>query len=163
MGLFSPYFSEKLGGGQKKKNIFEYSVTFFNLLFKHGEVIEEDLSEKELEKNILANNVYIIDAPDYPKTPQEILKALARLFKRLKEKAYAVAYNNCEHVVNHILTGESKSEQIKNADAKKKFVIDSIDHCIVNGKWNVLKLFGSLLACFQVKKNHRSCSKSSDK
>lgn len=136
----------------KKNPIFEYSVTFFNLLFKHGEVIEEDLNEKELEKNILANNVYIIDAPDYPKTPQEILKALARLFKRLKEKAYAVAYNNCEHVVNHILTGESKSEQIKNADAMKKFVIDSIDHCIVNGKWNVLKLFGSLLACFQVKK-----------
>lgn len=140
---------------EAKKTIFEYSITFHNL-FNHGEATEKKLrenefSEKELEKNILAKNVYIIDAPDYPKTPQEVWEAIQRLFKRLKEKAYAVAYNNCEHLVNYVLTGIPKSEQVNNANAMKKFAIDSIDHGIINGKSNMLKLLGSLLSCIPVK------------
>lgn len=33
----------------------------------------------------------------------------------------------------------------------KKFAIDSIDHGIINGKSNMLKLLGSLLSCIPVK------------
>lgn len=136
---------------EAKKTIFEYSVTFLNLLFKQGEVTEKELNEKKLRIDILAKNVYIIDAPNYPKTPQEIWRAFQRLCKRLKEEAYALAYSNCEHLVNYVLTGKPESEQINNASAMKKFVIDSIDHCIINGRQNMFKLFGSLLACFPVK------------
>lgn len=133
-----------------KKTIFEYSVSILNLLFKQGEVIEKDFSEKELKKDILAKNVYIIRAPDYPKTPQEIWNALKRFARRLKEKAYALASNNCEHLINYVLTGKPKSEQINEAGAMKKFVIDTIDHWLVRGKWNGLKMLGSLLACIPV-------------
>lgn len=87
---------------EAKTTIFEYSVSIINLIFAQGEVIEEELSEEELEKNIRAKNVYIINAPDYPKKPEEILEALKRFFERIKEKLYALAYNNCEHLVNYV-------------------------------------------------------------
>lgn len=140
---------------EARKTIFEYSITIHNL-FNHGEVTEKELnekeiSEKELEKNIRDGNVYIIDAPNYPRTPQEIWEAIKRLLRRLTEKTYAVAYNNCEHLVSQTLTGTPKSEQVNNANAMKKFVIDSVDHCIINGKSNMLKLLGSLLSCIPVK------------
>lgn len=135
---------------EAKKTIFEYSVRWFNVLFGQGEVIDKELNEKELEKNILAKNVYIINAPDYPKTLEEICEALQRFMERIKEKLYAVAYNNCEHLVKYVMTGKPKSEQINDAGVFKKFVIDSIDHCIINGKMNMLKLLGSLITCIGV-------------
>lgn len=135
---------------EAKKTIFEYSVSFLNCLFGQGEVIEKELSEEELERSILAKEVYIINAPNYPKTTEEIWKALKRFAERIKEKLYALAYNNCEHLVNYVMTGKPMSEQIKDAGAFKKFFIDSIDHCIVNLKMNLLKLLGSLITCIRV-------------
>lgn len=139
---------------EAKKTIFEYSITFHNL-FNHGEVTEKELNEKEirekeLEKNIRDGNVYIIDAPNYPRNYNEILEALERLLNRLKEKAYAVAYNNCEHLINYVLTGTSKSEQVNNANAIKKFVIDSFDNCFINGESNLKKIWQSLKYCIPV-------------
>lgn len=139
---------------EAKKTIFEYSITIHNL-FNYGEVTKKELNEKEicereLEKNIRDRNVYIIDAPDYPKTPQEIWEAIKRLFKRLKEKAYSAVNNNCEHVANYVLTGKPKSEQIQKASAIKKFVVDSFDTCIINGKSNMKKLLWSLVSCIPV-------------
>lgn len=136
---------------EAKKTIFEYTVAFFSSLFGQGEVVEEELSEEKLERSILAKTVYIIDAPDYPKTTEEICKALKRVIERIKEKLYALAYNNCEHLVNYVMTGKPMSEQINDAGVFKKIFIDSIDHCIVNLKMNLLKLLGSLITCIPVK------------
>lgn len=136
-----------------KKTIFEYTVQILHLLLKQGEVMEKEfeLKEKELKDEIHAKNVYIINAPDYPNTPDEKREARERLSRRVDEKAYALVNNNCEHLINHVLTGNPKSEQIKNAGAIKKFFIDSIDHCFINASKNVPKLLGSLLSCIPVK------------
>lgn len=139
---------------EAKKTIFEYSITIDNI-FNYGEVTEKELNEqeiceRELEKNIRDKNVYIIDAPDYPKTPQEIWEAIKRLFKRLKEKAYSAVFNNCEHVAKYVLTGKPQSEQIEKASAIKKLAVDSFDNCIINGKSNMKKLLWSLVSCIRV-------------
>lgn len=139
---------------EAKQKLFEYSITVDNL-FNYGEVTKEELneiSEEELEKNIDGQNVYIIDAPDYPTTPEEIWEAIKRLLKRLNENTYYSAVNNnSEHLVNYVLTGTPKSEQVNNANAMKKFAMDSFDHFVINGKSNTFKILGSFLSCFPVK------------
>lgn len=57
-----------------------------------------------------------------------------------------MAYNNCEHLVSYILTGNPFSEQIKKAGPLRKLVADSFDICISHGKRNMLKISGCLLA-----------------
>lgn len=61
-----------------------------------------------------------------------------------------MAYNNCEHLVSYILTGNPFSEQIKKTGPLRKLVVDSFDNCISHGKRNVLKISGCLLAAVPV-------------
>lgn len=121
------------------------------MIFGQGEVIKRSMSEEEIKKAIKEQSLYVIKDPNYPKTDKEKEEAEKRFWERLGEKAYALAYNNCENLVNYILTGNPISEQIRKAGAWRKFISDSFDHYISNGKMNLLKLGGSLLSFFPVK------------
>lgn len=77
-------------------------------------------------------------------------KELNRFWERFGEKAYSLAYNNYEHLVSYILTGNPFSEQIKKAGPLRKLVVDSFDNCISHGKRNMLKISGCLLAAVPV-------------
>lgn len=133
-----------------KSKIIEYCVTISNMIFGQGEIIKRSLSEEEIKKAINEKCLYVIKDPTYPKTDEEKEKAEKRFCERLGEKAYALAYNNCEHLAKYILTGNPISEQIRKAGVWKKFLIDSIDHYISNGKMNLLKLGGSFLSLLPV-------------
>lgn len=125
--------------------IIEYCVSVTNMIFGQGEVIERSLSEEEIEQAIKDNTLYVIEDPNYPKTDEEKDKAEKRFWERLGEEAYSLAYNNCENLAMYILTGNPISEQIRKAGVWKRFLIDTYDHYISNGKMNILKLAGSLL------------------
>lgn len=134
-----------------KSKIIEYCVSISNMIFGQGEIIKRSLSKKEIQQAINKKSLYVINDPTYPKTDEEKEKAEKRFWERLGEKAYALAYNNCENLAKFILTGNPVSEQIRKAGAWKKFLIDTFDHYISNGKMNLLKLGGSLLSFFPVK------------
>lgn len=134
-----------------KSKIIEYCVSISNMIFGQGEVIERSLSEEEIEQAIEEQTLYVIEDPNYPETEEEKDEAEKRFWERLGEKAYALAYNNCENLAEYILTGNPISEQIRKAGAWKKFLIDTYDHYISNGKMNLLKLAGSLLSYFPVR------------
>lgn len=137
---------------EAKSKIIEYCVSISNMIFGQGEVIERSLSEEEIEQAIEEKTLYVIEDPNYPKTDEEKNEAEKRFWERLGETAYALAYNNCEHLAKYILTGNPISEQIRKAGAWKKFLIDTYDHYISNGKMNLYKLGGSLVSYFPV--NH---------
>lgn len=123
------------------------------MLFKHDtrarRGVERNISTTEVEKAIRSKSRFVIEAPDYPKSESEKKKALSQFWERFGEKAYSLAYNNCEHLVSYILTGNPFSEQIKKAGPLRKLV-DSFDNCISHGKRNMLKISGCLLAAVPV-------------
>lgn len=136
---------------EAKSKIIEYCVSISNMIFGQGEVIKRSLSEEEIKQAIKEKCLYVIKDPNYPKTDEEKDEAERRFWERLGEKAYALAYNNCENLAKYILTGNPISEQIRKAGAWKKFLIDTFDHYVSNVKMNFLKLAGSLLSYFPVR------------
>lgn len=136
---------------EANSKMIEYCISISNIIFGQGEVIERSLSEEEIEQAIEEQTLYVIEDPNYPVTDEEKDEAEQRFWKRLGENAYAVAYNNCENLAKYILTGNPISEQIRKAGAWKKFLIDTYDQLIIDGKMNLLKLAGTLLSYFPVK------------
>lgn len=140
------YFHHKLIKATEK--VVEYCVSVSKKLFGAGKVVEVDFSEKEIRKAISDGILYFIDNPDYPKTEEQMTKVKCRCKERLGEKAYAVAYNNCEHLVTFIMTGEPLSEQIKKAGSFKMFLVDTFDVFVSHAQRNIIKMICSgLLGC----------------
>lgn len=127
--------------GEKRKRI-QYTVTIRTFFTGPGQVIEDDLRlDVDIRETIKNGTLYIIDAPDYPKTKEEMKEVEKRWQDRLREKNYDLGYNNCEHLVSYILTGKAKSEQIHNASHSRMIIVDLIDCIVCHGKRNVLKIF----------------------
>lgn len=148
LGYFHHYIV--IGWNDVKNKIIEYYVCFSNMIKGQGEVVERNISTTEVEEAIRSKCLFVIEAPDYPQSESEKKKALSRFWERFGEKAYSLAYNNCEHLVSYILTGNPFSEQIKKAGPLGKLFVDSFDNCISHGKRNMLKISGCLLAAVPV-------------
>lgn len=132
-----------------KSKIIEYFGSILDI--NRPEVVIKNMSEEEIKQAIKEQRLYVIKDPNYPKNDEERKEAEERFWNRITEKAYALAYNNCEHLVKFILTGNPVSEQIRKAGALKNFVIDTLDHFLSNKYMNLGKLGGSLLSYFPVK------------
>lgn len=148
LGYFHHYIV--IGWNDVKRKCIEYYVCFSNMITGQGKVESRDISMTEVQVTIKSKSLFVIEAPDYPKSEDEKRNALGRFWERLGEKAYALAYNNCEHLVSYILTGNPFSEQIRKAGAWKKFFVDTFDNFISHGKRNSLKISGCLLATVPV-------------
>lgn len=148
LGYFHHYIV--IGWNDVKRKCIEYYVCFSNMIKGQGEVVERNISTTEVQESIRSKSLFVIEAPDYPKSEYEKKKALCRFWERFGEKAYSLAYNNCEHLVSYILTGNPISEQIRKAGAWKKLCVDSFDNFISHGKINMLKISGCLLAAVPV-------------
>lgn len=99
-----------------------------------------------MEEAIKSKSLYVIEAPDYPKSDDEKKRAAERFEERFDESAYSLACNNCERLVSYILTGNPFSEQIRKAGAWKKLFVDGFDNYVSHGVRNLLKLSECLLA-----------------
>lgn len=135
-----------IGSNNSERKIIEYSVSFFTSWTGRGEVIERDFSEDEIIQYIKGGNLYIIESPDHPKTKEEEENALKRCSLRIREKAYGIAYNNCEHLASYIATGKSRSDQIREKIDWQMVVVDTIQTVIVDVKTNVLTNLGYTFA-----------------
>lgn len=98
-----------------------------------------------MEEAIKSKSLYVIEAPDYPKSDDEKKRAAERFEERFDESAYSLACNNCERLVSYILTGNPFSEQIRKAGAWKKLFVDGFDNYVSHGVRNLLKLSECLL------------------
>ena len=116
-----------------------------------GEVSKNEFSKETINDAISHGNLYVVEAPNYPRTEQEKKEAHSRFWRRCGEKAYALAYNNCEHLVSYILTGSSYSEQIVKAGHWLKVAVDSYDVFVSCGKRNGLKLLATVPPSFFAK------------
>lgn len=126
--------------GDRRKRI-QYNVNIRTFLSGPGQVIEDDLkSSEDIEETIKKGKLYIIEAPGYPKTEDEMAEVKKRWKERLNEQNYDLGYNNCEHLVSYILTGKAKSEQIQNASQGRMLIVDLIDCTVCHGKRNILKI-----------------------
>lgn len=137
---------------QKKKRenkSYEYYVNFVNFIHGIGVVKESPISEMEIKHVIGKGLLYVIEGPDYPKTIDQKKEAQERYKERVGENEYALAYNNCEHVVSYILTGKPFSQQIRDAGVWLMVVIDSFDSLLLNGRSKV-KLTGGFIAALPV-------------
>ena len=123
-----------------KETVWEYFIGFSTWIKGGGEVQKNDFEEKkeDIEKDIKSGNMYVVEAPNYPKTDAEKEKANNRFVKRLGENAYNLACNNCEHLVSYILTGNPYSEQIRKAG---KWIMCKVDAAsvFINGAWHARK------------------------
>lgn len=135
-----------IGWKNLKKKCLEYYVCFTSRIKGIGEVAKRDISETEVEEAIKSKSLYVIEAPDYPKSDDEKKRAAERFEERFRESAYSLACNNCEHLVSYILTGKPFSEQIRKAGAWKKLFVDGFDNYVSHGVRNLLKLSECLLA-----------------
>ena len=133
------------------EKVVEYCVSASQKLFGAGIVAEVDFSEEEIREAIDAGKLYFIDNPNYPKTDEEKRKAKCRCHERLNENSYALAYNNCEHLITFILTGNPYSEQIKKAGGFKMFLVDTFDVFISHASRNTVKMIlTSLIGCIPI-------------
>ena len=81
-----------------------------------GKFIRQDyIVSEDVHCDILdyEQGLYKIEKPEYPKSTEheKISEAYGRILQRLEEREYSLSVNNCEHVVNFILTGNSDSKQ----------------------------------------------------
>lgn len=120
-----------------KMKCFEYRSTTLKELAKFE---ERDLSEDEIKQAIIGENLYFIQAPNYPNTEESVANACKRCYDRLNENEYALAYNNCEHIISYIMTGKSNSEQVNDAGILKKILIDTIQFAVCSGIKNLLSM-----------------------
>lgn len=82
-----------------------------------GKIVRETLRITKDERNTLLDfgkGVVLVTQANYPKSPEEIGMAYTRLLGRLDEEAYHISCNNCEHIVNYILTGKDFSTHVQN-------------------------------------------------
>lgn len=147
-GYFHHYLI--IGWKDLKKKCLEYYVCFTTKIQGIGKVAKRDISKTEVENAIESKKLYVIEAPDYPKSDDEKKKAAERFEERKDESAYSLAWNNCEHLVSYILTGNPFSEQIRKAGAWKKLFVDAFDNYVSHGIRSILKLSGCLLATVPV-------------
>lgn len=75
-------------------------------------MVKKELYSKEQLENDVRNGLYMYQNDDYPKNDEDHWKAFDRFFKRGGETEYSISLNNCEHLVNYILTGHSVSNQL---------------------------------------------------
>lgn len=131
--------------GQMKS--FEYLSTTLKELAKFE---QRCLSEDEIKQAIKGENLYFIQASNYPSTEESVANAHKRCYERLNEKEYALAHNNCEHAISYIMTGKSNSEQVNDAGIFRKVIIDTIDFVVCKGKKNSISMalifFSSLIS-----------------
>lgn len=143
------YFHHKLIKATEK--VVEYCVSVSKKLVGAGKVAEVDFSEEEIRKAISDGKLYFIDNPDYPKTEEQMTEVKCRCKERLGEKAYAVAYNNCEHLVTFFMTGKPLSDQIKKAGSFKMFLVDTFDVFVSHAQRNTIKMICSgILGCIPI-------------
>jgi hypothetical protein len=77
--------------------------------YEIGENIRNDLFDFD-------SGLFLIHSKSfYPKNSVDFDEAYKRIGKRLGEAEYHLNWNNCEHLVNYILTGKSASEQFRRA------------------------------------------------
>ena len=143
LGYFHHYIV--IASKDATKKVWEYFICFATWLKGGGEVKEQDIKEKDVKKDIEEGNLYVIEAPNYPKTDEEKDKAKQRFLERFGENAYALAYNNCEHLVSYILTGVPYSEQIKEAGEWIMCKVDAASIAI-NFTWHELKCLTTIPA-----------------
>ncbi|XP_063408344.1 uncharacterized protein LOC134691715 [Mytilus trossulus] len=82
-----------------------------------GKFVRETFRITNDETNTLLDfkkGVVLVTHKNYPRSPEAIGKASTRLLCRLDEEAYHISCNNCEHIVNYILTGSDFSSQVQN-------------------------------------------------
>lgn len=106
-----------IGWKNLRTKCLEYYVCFTCRKKGIGEVAKRDISKTEVEEAIKSKSLYVIEAPDYPKSDDEKKRAAERFEERFDESAYSLACNNCESLVSYILTGNPFSEQIRKAGA----------------------------------------------
>lgn len=119
-----------------EKRIIEYCPCFFSSMTGRGEVVERSLvlSEETIIKSIENGDLYVIQNSEYPQTDEEMTLAKERFLERLGEQSYGLAYNNCEHLVSYILTGNPESEQIKEAGPWRMFAVNVAQTVFVDFK-----------------------------
>lgn len=126
--------------GYMIKKRIQYDSSPSNFFTGPGQVVEDDLtSNEDIKEAIRKGKLYIIEAPDYPKTNEEIEEVKIRWQEVLGDQEYDLGYHNCEHLVTYILTGKAKSEQIQNASHSKMAIVDFISCTVCHGKRNLLK------------------------
>lgn len=81
-----------------------------------GKFIRETVRIKKDESNSLLDfdtGVFIVKHENDLQTPEQVQEAYSRLLRRIDEEAYHVSWNNCEHIVNYIITGNDYSVQVQ--------------------------------------------------
>ncbi|CAG2195373.1 unnamed protein product [Mytilus edulis] len=81
-----------------------------------GKFIRETVRIKKDEPNRLLDfdtGVFIVKHENDLQTPKQVQEAYSRLLRRIDEEAYHVSWNNCEHIVNYIITGNDYSVQVQ--------------------------------------------------
>lgn len=90
-----------------------------------GKVLQE--SKKNFSEDITAGLwIYTNDA--YPQTDEQFVVAYDRFRSRENETKFSLRFNNCEHLVNFILTGNAVSKQVNEATRLEYFLMTIIDH-----------------------------------
>lgn len=76
----------------------------------------------------ITRGLYVYQNDGYPSNDGDFLSANDR-FKKLQNarRGYSVSLNNCEHIVNYILTGHAVSYQLKRASIFKRILSQLID------------------------------------
>lgn len=132
--------------GYEERKRIEYDLTSRNFFTGPGQVVEDDLtSDEDMKEAIRKKKLYIIEAPGYPKTKEEIKEVKIRWHEVLGDQDYDLGYHNCEHLVTYILTGKATSNQIQNASHCKMAIVDFISCTVCHGKRNILKGIAGLL------------------
>ena len=106
----------------------------------------EKFSKKRITKDI-QNGLYIIESDAYPQNEEEYDQAYGRFQERENKENYCVMKNNCEHLVNYILTGEHTSDQIKGMGAYKKVVVHVCNSSLSSNQLVPSSLSGATAEC----------------
>lgn len=128
-GYFHHFIVAQLNATSDSKQIIEYRSVFPGLNGP-GEIVKRNISIEEISLYIQGQKLFCIQAPNYPRTEEEIEKAKQRAWKRIGEKAYGLSFNNCEHFATYVLTGNATSEQLDKAPVYQKMIIDVIQTLI---------------------------------
>ena len=132
---------------KEKKEVIEYA-SVSSRIKGPGEIVQKNISKNVISDYIEEQKLYVIQAPNYPKTDEEIEIAKNRAFKRLGENAYYLPCNNCEHFATYVLTGKATSEQIENTNWLEKMAIDTVQTFVVEIGGSVILLTGYMISLF---------------
>lgn len=110
-----------------------------------GKIQQNNISRNDISFHIQERKLFVIQAPNYPTTDEEIEKAKNRALKRLGENAYSLSCNNCEHFATYVLTGKATSEQIENLNWLEKMAIDTFQTVVVEFDGTGILLAGHIL------------------